>query len=308
MGLFKKRTQKDEPRPGRTPIRSEPSKIFSYHAARNAGEYGERTRLRPEAALDARSTSQGSKLSARLPLVLTAVVLLVCVGYNLVLSNSPRVIIIGNVDETAVLLREQKEYEDEASLILRSSPLNRTKVTFMTADIDQRLTDQFPELASVDVSLPLLGQKPLIYIEPAEPVVALVAQNGASYALDSNGRIISTDVRHVPSTVPYLNDQSGLELELGKQALPSSSVAYILEVLHQLLAKNIGIESIVLPPGVQEVQLRPKGESYYVRMSLREDARAQAGAYIALREQLVKKNIHPSKYVDVRVGERVYYR
>lgn len=306
MGLFNKPTQSEEPRQARSAQKPEPNKVFSYHAARNLSEYGERNRLRPEMAVDVRSRKK-NVFAARIPFVLAVLVLLGCVGYNLLLSTEPRIIMAGS-DESAVLLRDQEAYETVATKVLEASPLNRSKVTFQTGDVSRELNDAFPELSRIDVSLPLLGQRPLVYIEPAEPVLVLVAQDGTSYALDLQGRIISTDVRRVPDSVPYVNDQAGLELRLGSQALPSNSVAYILEILHQLKARNIATESIALPAGVHELQLWPNGADYYVRLSLREDARQQVGTYIALREYLQDNDIKPSRYVDVRVGERVYYR
>lgn len=310
--MFRKRPAKDTERSFRTPPprASGRSNVFSYYGSRgDASEGYERTRMRSaEVTLDMREQTTRQWLRS-IPVVLTGVVLVVCLGYNLFVSTNPRIILIGDVAEQA-LLQDREVYNAAVRRTLSHSVFNRSKLTFQTDKVRQSIEQEFPELESVRVSLPLMGIKPVIHIEPATPAVVLVASDGASSVLDGSGRVISMDVGRVPQneSIAVVNDRSGLETVVGAQLLPRSNIEFIQSFLYQMREKKHVVESLTLPAGVQELEVRLRGSAYVVRVSLREDARQQAGALIATIEYLRDARVQPKRYIDLRVGERIFYR
>lgn len=311
--MFRKKPAKDTGRSLRTPPprASDRSKVFSYYGSRgDVSEGYERTRMRSaEVTLDMREQTTRQWLRS-IPVLLTGVVLAVCLGYNLLVSTNPRIIFVGSGAADQTLLQDREVYSMAVRGVLEESVFNRSKLTFQADSVRQSLEEQFPELESVRVSLPFMGIKPVVHIEPATPALVLVASDGASSVLDASGRVISMDVGRVPQTesIAVVNDRSGLEAGIGALLLPGDNIAFIHSFLYQLRQKDYEVESLTLPAGVQELEVRLQGRAYVVRLSLREDARQQAGALIATLEYLRDARIQPKQYIDVRVGERMYYR
>ena len=272
--MFKKKQQPVPPRPRVTRL-PEQNKTFSYYASRQVEHPSSRGRME-DMALDMRHERRHMQLR-QVPMFLASLVIVGCIGYNFLLGTDPRVIFVGDA-EARTLLQEPATYESAITDALSESVLNRTKFTFQGDDVQQSLIEAFPELGSIRVSLPLMGIKPVVHVTPAVPVVVLVAENGASYVLDGTGRVISVEVNKVPQGLPVITDRSDLQPELGQQALPSRDIQFIKRFMYQLARKDYSLESLTLPAGSQELQVRERGSRYFVRTSLREDPVEQAGA------------------------------
>jgi hypothetical protein len=111
------------------------------------------------------------------------------------------------------------------------------------------------------------------------------------------------------SKLPQVVDQSGLQVKLNQQALTSADVSFIQTVVAQLAARKVTVSSLVLPASSNELDARIAGQTHFVKFNLHDnDARQQAGAYLATIAQLKRKNTPPSQYIDVRVPGRAYYQ
>ena len=224
------------------------------------------------------------------------------------LNGTPRVVILKG-SQTEAVLRNQQVYTQAVSTLL-SSFSNRNKLTVNTSKVATALEHEFPELETVSVSVPLLGNRPVVTIQPGVPELIFATQSG-TYLLDSNGRalVASSQVPNLASlNLPVVNDQSGLSVAVGSIALPQSTVSFISEVIGQLQAKNLTTTSLVLPVGATELQTTLKGEGYVVKYGLYGDAREEVGAYLAVKHYLDTNHITPSSYVDVRVAGKAYYK
>ena len=115
-------------------------------------------------------------------IILSAIILALAIDL-LSLSGSAEVQLLSS-NQDRPLLRSQAAYQAAADKILDSSIWNRNKLTINTAQLSHQLTLQFPELASVSISWPLLGHRPIIYLQPIAPAVILAASNGA-FVLDN---------------------------------------------------------------------------------------------------------------------------
>jgi hypothetical protein len=307
MFFRKKQQLPDEERTDRKPLRVQSKRAFSYYSSRRS-ELDQRQRLRPEATarLD---ISNGIKrpLLKQIPLIIFGIIVVGCFAYNLVLSASPRVIV--NQDGTQnALTKSQEEYEDAVMEAFGKSIFNRFKPTIQTEQVTEQIANSNPELTEVNITVPLVGITPVVYVETGKPVLTIETFEDGRYALDQTGialgRVRETDYRGLPNVI----DESDVGIESGKRALPEQFVTFISRLTYQLRAKDIEIESLTLPSGTQELRLQEANKSYYVRFSMRENPLRQAGAYIALTKHLKRAQKLPKEYVDIRVGERVYYK
>lgn len=241
--------------------------------------------------------------SAMAALCLAGIVLLV----SLFLGSQPRFEYSG---DSMVALRSEAVYAQAAAALLKQSPLNRTKLTVNTRHIARELQSQFPELGSVSVVLPVFGRQPVVKAEPPTPAL-IISEGGQSYILDTTGRALMTpaEARNTSKlTLPVVTDQSGLPVHIGRVALPGSTTRFITEVAGQMRAAKLTMSSLTLPKGTSELDLRLEGQPYYVKFNLMGNAREEAGAFLAVKQQLEREHKTAAAYIDVRVEGRAYYK
>jgi len=228
-----------------------------------------------------------------------------CAGKLLFLSSNPQVVVVGKTATTASYLRPDSAYAAAAQKLLDGSITNRNKLTVDTGGVNQALKHKFPELLSVSLEVPFLGNRPVLYVQPADPSLVLQTPHG-NYALNQTGLVLSLLTR-LPAKVPVVVDQSGLTPQPGKQVLPGSTVSFAETVAYQFKTAQLPISTFVLPANAPyELDVRLSGRPYAVRFNLQADALTQSGAAIATMQQL--GSTVPSQYVDVRVPGRAYYK
>ncbi len=226
------------------------------------------------------------------------------------LSSSAKVVQLGNAQDTP--LHSRATYEAAASRLLAKSVWNRNKITVDTGGVGRQLLQQFPELSDVSVTLPLVAHRPLVYIQPAQAALILVGTGGAFIVSNTGKALVGGDsLAALPQTkLPVVTDQSGLKLQINRQALPAPAVGFIQEVIAQLAAKHFQVAGLTLPAATSELDVRLAGQPYLVKFNLHnsDSARQQAGTFLATIAQLQKQNQVPAQYVDVRVSGRAYYQ
>ena len=290
----------------RRPIPVQQRKVVSYRSNRAYDTTG-RHRLRPE--VDASTDVPRHhlwRIVRYLPSMIAIGIIVGCVGYNFMLSTTPRIIVSGQ-DSNQTLLQDNTVYQKKITQLLQGSVLNRTKITIDTVVLGERITKEFPEVTHVRVSIPVIGQKPIVYVEPSEPAYILQTAS-ENYVLDSTGAALATVVSGNLVATPRVIDESGVTVTPGKQAIPQSVVAYMQQIERQLNAKSLRITEFRLPAGSQLLVARIAGTTYSVRFSVRQPVIQQVGTYIAAREEMIARNVSPTQYVDVRVPERVYFQ
>lgn len=296
--------RKNSPRQARImPPASKP--VFSYYSNRS------RTDDSVGRNKDIYSTNRLKKRSwwHHLPTYIAGMAIITCLLYVLSLDTAHPKIVQPSGDN-ATLLRSKETYEQAIRKYLKSSILNNNKITLNISGITRDMQNEFPELANITITLPFVGRRPVVYVEPSTPTVLLSSKNGL-FVLDNRGKaIIKADQfsnlsKYNLSTV---NDLSGLSLQIGKGVLPASDILFITTVIEQLKAKNITVESITLPPQADQLDVRIAAKPYVIKMNLQNDPRQQVGRFIAAKARLETGNQEPKEYFDVRVEERVYYK
>jgi len=232
------------------------------------------------------------------------IVVAVCAAKVLSLSTTPKIVVVGKTAVSSIYLQSSDVYAAAAHRLLAGSITNRTKLTVNLGGTARSLEQQFPELQTVSVGVPLIGSRPIVYVQVAQPSVVLQTARG-NYALNSSGLVLAR-VQTLPGDVPLLSDQSTAMPQPGKQYLPSSTVRFVQTVAYQLKAAHLTVSTFVLPPqSPYELDIRLEGKAYLVRMNLAADALTQSGAVVATIQQFASD---PGNYLDVRVPGRVYYK
>lgn len=233
-----------------------------------------------------------------------------CLVYVSTLTTEPNIAVVDSAAGRAVM-QDKSVYETAAVEYLEDSVFNQNKITISTTGLSNHLTQKFPELSQVQVGLPLFNHRVSVVLVPSEPVLILATTNG-SYALDAGGTALSTGAQLAKLSelnLPLVTDESSLEVQLRQQALSSADVLFIATVLAQLKAQNIEVASVSLPAGLRQLDVRLKGEPYYVKFNLAStSSKQQVGTLIAVYDRLKQQGITPGQYIDVRVDGRAYYQ
>lgn len=304
--------------PERQPLGQMPragqNRTFSYYAARSENEYNlgrEAVQNKPPIR---RVPTKLQRLRKRSGLLFLIVLGLILVIFEMQLSAVPKVVALTHASD-APFLRDTEVYQQAAAKLFQSSPANRNKLTVNAAAIATKLEGQFPELKDVSVALPLFGHQPVVYVQPADPALILSTQGSGTFVVDEYGRaaIKATPTTRLSSfNVPTVSDQSGLTIELGKQALAHNTTLFISEIIKQLRAHHVTPKAITLPPSSSELDVYVEGANYFIKFNLQDDqasaADVQVGSYLALQQHLGKVHATPREYVDVRLEGRAYYK
>ena len=309
--LFRKRPSSEPV--GRRPLRGQPgdamrqNQTFSYYANRSASDSG--ARMSPQQAERQPSRRRMRSFVRHLPVLIVCIIIAVCVLSELTLSSSPKIVPL-STSSAQVFLRSTDTYQQAAAALFKKSFTNHNKLTVDAAAISTALKQEFPELSDVSVTLPFLGHRPIVYVQPSEPMLILQTQSG-DFVLDSSGKALlpASNVAQLSALkVPTVTDQSGLQTATGRTALPSNDVTFIHTVYAQLQAQHTSVQRVVLPAAASEVDFYIGGTPYFVKFNLQSDARQQAGTYLAVANNLASKRVTPAHYVDVRVDGRAYYK
>ena len=303
MGILRRKKLQVSKRPRVAHIQtsSNPKPVFSYYANRQDG--GD-TRSRQQKPSSSRQYSWH-----HIPTILAIAAIIISLGYLLGINTNPRITVLGQ-SSGQTLLRAQNVYQQAAQHFLADSIFNRTKITINTGAFAQNMKKQFPELSSVSITLPLMGHRPIVEIALSQPALILVSNQG-SYVVDLDGRaVMSTSETHNISSLglPKISDQNTAKTQLGSGVLPNSDVTFIIQVIAQLKAKNLIVESLTLPAAADELHLKLKDQPYFIKFNTQLDSRQSAGTYLALKQKLDTDHVTPVEYVDVRVEGKAYYK
>ncbi len=284
-------------------------KKFTYRAQRAEDENN--TGRNAQAEKPVKKRGNGRSWLQKLGLLILMVAVIASAVNILTLTNQPKIITL-NDNKSNDFLSETSEYESAVKSILSKSLLNRSKITIDTKSISEQMSSEYPELASVSVTVPLLAHRPIVYIEPAKPVLIITTVNGSFVVADSGKAIQQIDnTALIPAyKLPVINDESGVKLQVGKEAIAPDHVSFIDTIVKQLNNRKFSITNMKLPPASSELDVSIAGQAYVIKFNLQDNTpRQQAGTFISTVEYLQKMNQpQPAKYIDVRVNGRAYYQ
>lgn len=311
MALLRKKKQAEvgRRRPGmQSAARTSPYAYYSHQQSAAAGHQPERARRE---ALPRSKKEILQYVGQRFGVILAIIASSALLISSVQVSMQPRLVI---VNDTAVYrLHPDATYEAKVTQTLRGSWTNTNKITINTANVARTLKADYPEVADASVALPIIGQRPTVYVQLTKPSLLMVATDGSASVIDETGRVLApaAQVTNLDSfDLPTITDQSGLTIKPGKLALSKGSVDFIASVLLQLKTAGIHYSRLVLPPSSQELDVYLQGQPYFVKFNMHDPstAREQAGEFLATAHYLQGKSITPTSYIDARLSGRVYYK
>ncbi|MEO6760919.1 MAG: hypothetical protein ABI220_00890 [Candidatus Saccharimonadales bacterium] len=288
----------------RAPFKREsPSSTFSYYAKR------------PDESRPNLDRRQSGKLPSkpvksnrlRFSFWVFLIIIVACIVKVIYLSSDPRIEIVDQTKLSKIYTHSPSDYATATAKLLSGGIANHFKITADTSGIEARLKSQFPELAQVSITYPIIGNKPIVYLSPAQPSLILVSNVGQRFAVNHSGFALAPLGVSVPDGIPVVTDDSGADIRVGKRVLPSSTIEFIEAVAYQFKAAKQPLGGIILPKDLPyELDVQITGRSYIVKFNLQADATEQVGRLLASIESMGSSM--PSSYIDVRVPGRVYYK
>ena len=267
--------------------------------------YGNNTPRNEDSLRTRKANEQKRSLWKKLrliPTIIAATAILASVVYSTTLTTTPGIIFAND----ASVYRTTEEYKTGLTKILQSSLFNKSKFTINTSSTAAAIIKAYPELDVATIGLPIIGRRPTVTLHLRSPALVLTTKTNA-FILDTNGRIV-TEAKQLASSVTdkllNIQDQSGVELKVGDQALTANTITFITNVGAQLAAKQLVVSGITLPSGGDQVDIHIKDLPYYVKMDSTGDPRIEAGDFLAAKAS----GIAPAEYMDVRVEGKVFYK
>ena len=277
---------------------------FNYHSVRSTNDTNiGRTNKETQTELSNKTKSTWWK---HIPTYIAVLVVLGSLMYTLTLSTNPTVRLVQQTNQTIV--QPLSVYQQAAQNIFESSWQNKTKVTINTDKVAKEIEQKYPEINAVSIVIPLLGHRPILEIRPAQSILILSNAQG-QFVINQQGNAVlqlnsSLSAKY---SLPTVVDQTGFDVKVGQQALPSNSVKFIKTVVDQFGAKNLSIQSMILSSTPYELDVRVKGEGYFIKFNLLSDPLYSTGTYFATAKLFNPSNT-PTQYVDVRIPGRAYYK
>lgn len=306
MGFFSKQKKQEllgRHRPERPSVMTPPT--FSYHTRRSQ-ELGDVGRKVFRETFNAEAASRVTRYSLqRFGLLIVILVLFISlINISMLSPDNPSILPLD--PKNAGWPQQPSVYQGAVQKLLNGSIANRNKLTIDTTALSQELERQFPELEVVEVKMPLIGHRPIIYLGFAEPVLTLETVS-RSYVIDRDGRAIAHSLPN--SHLVTLKDDSDLPVTLGRSVLASDTVTFIEAVLFQLQQRQLHVSSFELPQGRSELDAHLAGQGYLIKFNLADNTpEQQVGTFLAVFHSLQQQGITPAQYVDVRVEGRAYYK
>lgn len=298
---------KKQPPVQRTPhLNQQKQTTFRYSSNRSQVE---RTLARQDTQDAERANEARLQLARRLkrtPYMIGGVIALACAIYFSLLLTPPKIVFQSSQGP----LRKDAPYA--AFLSDKTNNLqSRSKFTINRQQLTKEMKSQFPELDKIAVTTPLFSNHAVVELEISTPGLILSSSNEA-FLVDTRGVALLNTSTERPlikiDALPVVTDHSNLPIGLGKQALTSTQVAFILELHHQAQAKNLSTISINLSAGAGELTVRYNDLPYFVKYNVNEDARKSFGTFYATKEHLERIKAKPAEYIDVRIPERAYVK
>jgi hypothetical protein len=291
---------------GRTERRTPRSNVSTLSYYNNRSDKNAQFGRRPDDKAPAKRTKKN--FFHHVPALLLLIAVLASVVFISTLNPVAKVVLV-DVEKNATI-RSEDIYRAKAEEFIAGSLINRSKLMFDSAGLVAEFKDSFPEVAAATVTVPIMGRRPVVEIQTTRPAFILASETNAVLVGNNGVALANTrDLKDLSKLgLRSVNDETGLDIEIGKPALPQEQAQFISVVVEQLEKQKFRIDSLTIPQSPYDLHVRLQGQKYFIKFNILEDPKQQAGAFVALQKQLSKDGKAPSQYVDVRVGERIFYK
>ncbi len=249
----------------------------------------------------------------RLPSIIILIVLAVLIFFASTLSGN----VVVQTGADGYQYRSVDEYQQQASELLNSSGLSRSKLLFRSDRYEQDVLELFPELESATALLPLGGRDLSLQIRTSQPLARIQSTGGRAKIINTTGALIelpqhSSDTQGLPQII--LDTDYAASLNPGDQVLTQAEVELVGIVIREFTTDSItsaevqGIERITVSIANGEVLVYLRGVPYYVKFSSYNRIDQQVGAALASLLDLARQGQPPLEYLDARIPGRVFVK
>jgi hypothetical protein len=251
--------------------------------------------------------SLGKDLYEKLAYVLLLMIILFAAVSAVTLTSDPIIVIKGQ-DLTVYAEKAPEIYRQQARLSLANSVLNKTKLTLKKSELEDSMTKNLPEVRGVRVSTDILGRRPVFTLDLKQPMYRLV-QGTAELVVTDDGTLLSLDTLRQEVQLITLKDSSSVLAQEGASYLRSDDLVFMRTIEAYVRAGGRAVERFEITNTPRELYVRIVGVPYFVKFYLNDDARTQIGTFFSAETILGKGSEGmPSEYIDVRAGEKVFWR
>ncbi len=225
------------------------------------------------------------------------------------LSPSPEI----QLKKKDIQYYDSAEYQKAAQEFIGDSVLNKSKLLFQSTTFESKMREKFPEISQIASIAPLGGRDLTVVISVSDPF-AVISNGPQKGILNADGVLVSTN--------NLQSDESGLvrirfitpqeNFTVGSRILTESEVNLIMELHRELQTMNLKdgskltIDEVLFNVSNGQLEVTLKDKPYYLKLSTFGDGDLQVGAVKATLKQLDSENALPTKYLDVRVPNRVF--
>ena len=205
---------------------------------------------------------------------------------------------------TSLSSSEAMRYKKLVDEYMAKNPFERFSFARRTANLNNYLSEQAPEIESVEVvqSNLLIGKLKFNF---RQPVAKWVANSNTSY-VDGKGVVFDKNFFEQPDVA--IGDNSGASTE-GDAITSSRFLSFIGQTTAEV-SKQSGetVERVVIPTGaIRYVELYLANRQYPFKAQIDRDARSQAADVVTMVKFIDANKISPA-YVDVRVAGKAYWK
>lgn len=202
-------------------------------------------------------------------------------------------------------LMSASDYTRALSAELKPPPLH-VKFLFNTTEQSDRLMTKYPEITNVTWTNPVFGTTATMRAD-IRPARFVLESSSGTYIVNDQGKVIGLLSDAIATPKIKIIDQTGFNIQVGKNVISSTDAEFLNTLVDQLTAKGVTVESLILPPLAQEVHVKAD-KPYIIKFSFNSDPLQAAGSYIAMRQRLTGEQKQPTEYIDVRAGERIFIK
>lgn len=225
------------------------------------------------------------------------------------LSSSPEI----QLKKKDVQYYDTVEYQNAAKEFMSESIFNKSKLLFQSTTFESKMRDRFPEISQIASIAPLGGRDLTVVISVSDPFAILT--NGSEIGiLNSDGVLVSNNNLQSNSEglvkIRFITPQENFNV--GSRILTEDEVTLISELNRELETmalkdgSKLQIDEVLFNVSNGQLEVKLSDKPYYLKLSTFGDADLQVGAVKATLRRLDADNTLPTKYLDVRVPNRVF--
>lgn len=259
-----------------------------------------------------------TKIIKKLPAVISITLIILSMYFLISLRREAVVVVKYTSNNEGNQIHSKTDYQKSVQKIIDSSILNKTKLTFNSDSVVEKIKKEFKEVSSVEVAIEFMSQRPKIGIVVSSAQLLLTDVNNEKYVVTDSGVMLKPDKINEDGLYP-VNVAYDLREKVNTQFLTRQEVLFMSYVAKQLSNSDdlsearakggpLLFDGFLLPPELGELYVKFKAKEYFAKLSFYEDATGQVGSIKAVYGQLVGEGREPTAYIDSRVGERIFVK